>query len=151
MSFEEGAGFVGRLRSAAAEHLILSDGWRSIRMDVVEGSTACGPVRLQYLLSGLELDQELLAIRRFLFLWRNGRFSRSLHPPPTRASRLVLMLRTLDALGVGATQREIAACLLSADASARGWRIEAPSLRSRVQRLTRSARDMSRNHSFLLG
>lgn len=53
------------------------------------------------------------------------------------------MLRAHDALAAGASQREIAAVLLDEEALAPRWRVEAPSLRSKVQRLVRSARAMA--------
>jgi hypothetical protein len=52
----------------------------------------------------------------------------------------VLLLRTSDALEAGACQREIAEHLLGRDAAEPRWRIEAPTLRSRAQRLVRQAR-----------
>jgi hypothetical protein len=103
-----------------------------------------GPVKLSFLLTGLDgLEGRILVLKRFLALWRTGSFRRSLHPPPVQAARWVTMLRAHDALVAGASQREIAARLLSPEASEPLWRIAAPSLRSRVQRLVRSARSMA--------
>jgi hypothetical protein len=50
------------------------------------------------------------------------------------------LLRAHDALAAGASQREIAACLFDELAAQRRWRVNAPHLRSRVQRLVRAAR-----------
>lgn len=126
------------------EHLLISDGLRAIRLDLLSGSLKHGPVRLRYRLAGLAgAERPLLTLRRLLALWRTGRFSRVLHPPDARAGRFVLMLRAWDAIASGATQREIAAELLSAEAGEARWRVSAPTLRSRVQRLVRNARAMA--------
>lgn len=122
------------------EHLLISDGLRAIRIDVLRGSLRDGPATLHYRLAGLEdAEAPLLALRRLLALWRTGRFSPALHPAAARAGRRVLMLRAHDALASGATQREIAAELLSGEAKADRWRLSAPSVRSQVQRLARGA------------
>jgi len=126
------------------EHLLISDGYRAIRLDVVSGSLADGPVELRYRLSGLATaERPLLTLRRLLALWRTGRLSRSLHPEEARARRLLLMLRAQDALGAGANQRTIAAELLGGGATRERWRVEASSVRSQVQRLVRGARRMA--------
>lgn len=126
------------------EHLLVSDGLRAIRLDLLSGSVRRGPVRLHYRLAGLAgAERPLLTLRRLLALWRTGRLSAQLHPVEARAARFVLMLRVHDALASGATQREIAAGLLSAEAGEARWRVRAPTVRSRVQRLVRSARFMA--------
>lgn len=127
------------------EHLLLSDGLRAIRLDVLAGTVAAGPVELRYLLAGFaSAEKPLLALRRLIALRRAGRFSRTLHPSEARARRWILTLRAHDALEAGAGQREIAAVLLSREAGERRWRSHAPSLRSQVQRLVRGARMMRR-------
>lgn len=126
------------------EHLLISDGLLAIRVDVIRGSLKHGPVALRYQLAGLaRAEAPLLALRRFLALWRTGRFSTGLHPAAARAGRNVLMLRAYDALMSGATQRDIAAELLSGEAGEGRWRVRAPTVRSRVQRLVRGARAMA--------
>lgn len=125
------------------EHLLLSDGRRAIRIDVLAGTVAGGPVALRYRLAGLAAAEgPVLTLRRFLALWRTGRFCRSLHPREARAKRWLLMLRAYDALTAGADQRDIAMVLLSAEAGEPRWRSHVPSLRSQVQRLVRGARRM---------
>ena len=126
------------------EHLLISDGIRAVRLDVLSGSLRQGPVRLRYRLAGFaNAERPLLTLRRLLALWRTGRFSAGLHPVAARAGRFVLMLRAWDAMASGATQREIAAELLSAEAGEARWRLSAPTVRSRVQRLVRNARAMA--------
>ncbi|HEY1145461.1 MAG TPA: DUF2285 domain-containing protein [Allosphingosinicella sp.] len=135
-----------RLLSGEADrqHLLICDGLRSIRIDVVEGKIQQGRIHLEDLIAGFDqAEKPLLAVRRLLALRRTGRFSTALHPPQSRAGRFVLTLRAWDALASGATQREIAAWLLDEDAQLGRWRVRAPSLRSRAQRLARSARRMA--------
>lgn len=138
------AGIATIVEDGRQEHLLVSDGLRAIRLDLLSGSVGRGPVSLHYRLAGLaSAERPLLTLRRLLGLWRTGRFSAQLHPVEARSARLVLMLRVHDALACGATQREIAAVLLSAEAGEGRWRVRAPTVRSRVQRLVRSARFMA--------
>lgn len=139
------------VRSRRQEHLLLSDGYRSIRLDISGVSLLSGPVRLSYGMSGFEaLEAPLLTLRRLLTFMRHGRFSRVLHAPETRAERIILMLRADDASREGASQREIAAVLLSGEARDQRWRISAPSLRSRAQRLVRAARESRQGYRIFL-
>ena len=129
---------------AGSEHLLLSDGRSTIRVDIVAGTVRERPSLLVYRLSGLTgLKEPLLVLRQLLALWRTGDFSPALHLREQRAARWILMLRAHDALVAGAGQREIAARLLGHAAAERRWRVEAPSLRSRAQRLAREARRMA--------
>lgn len=132
------------VRGRSGEHVLLSDGCRSIRLDICKGSVLGGPVLLRYRLSGLcAAEKPLLVLRRLLCLCRNGAFCSGLHPREAKASRMVTVLRTHDALTAGADQREMAALLLSHEAASARWRVRTPSLRSQVQRLVRTARGMS--------
>ena len=127
-----------------AEHLLLSDGPRAIRLDVLAGTLRCGPARLQHRLTGFaSAERPLLTLRRLLALRRAGRFCRSLHSREARAKRWILMLRAHDALAAGGEQREIAAVLLSSDAAEPRWRSRSPSVRTQVQRLVRGATHMA--------
>lgn len=132
------------LSPSGAERLLLSDGLSSVRMDILRGSILGGTVRLHYDISGLrEAEGPLLVLRRLLALWNRGQFAKALHPPESRAARFVLMLRAYDAMKAGASQRDIAAELLDREAGADRWRIRAPTVRSRVQRLVRNAAMMA--------
>lgn len=139
---------LGRLRQFATlhpdsgtEHLLLSDGLRSIRLDAPLGTFNAETVRLRYRIEGIARAEPLvLTLRRFLALCRTGRFARSLHPREARARRWILMLRAWDALAAGADQRDIAEVLLSPSAADPRWRSRVPSLRSQAQRLVRTAR-----------
>lgn len=141
---------IGRLQHFAtivddgdgSEHLLLSDGRRSLRIDLV-GSLCAGQALLEYCLAGFtRLTGPLLVLRQLLALLRDGDFSPALHRPETRAARWILALRAHDGMTAGATQREIAEVLLSADAAAPRWRVHAPTVRSAVQRLLREAKRM---------
>lgn len=135
----------------AREHLLISDGLRAIRIDVLTGTLAGGPARLRYRLGGFaSAEQPLLTLRRLLALWRTGQFASSLHPHEARAKRWLLMLRAHDALATGAGQREIAAELLSREAGELRWRSRCPSVRLQVQRLARGARHMTTGGYFEL-
>ena len=124
------------------QHLLLSDGWSNLRLDVAGESLLEGPMRLHYRLAGLAGARGPLAtLRGLLRLWQSGRLDR----PAARARnrRLILLLRAHDAVRSGASQREIAEVLLSAEAAKARWRSEAPSLRLRAQRLVKGAQAMA--------
>lgn len=126
------------------EQLLISDGRRAIRIDVLAGTVVSGPVVLRYRLAGLaSAERSVLTLRRLLALWRTGQFCRSLHPREVRAQRWLLMLRAHDALAAGAGQRDIAKVLLSAEAGEARWRSRSPSVRAQAQRLVRGARRMA--------
>ena len=132
------------LTSASAGHLLLSDGLRAIRLDGPAAAFAGGSLALRYMLEGFEsAEAPLLTLRRFIALWRTRSFARSLHKRERRARRWILMLRAYDALTAAADQREIARELLSRSVGERRWRSREPSVRSQVQRLVRSAREMA--------
>lgn len=123
------------------EHLLLCDGLHSIRLDAPAGTFSRGPVALSYSVDSIALaEPQILTLRRFLALYRSGRFSRMLHRPEPRSRRWVLMLRAWDAIRAGADQRHIAQELLSRSAAEPCWRSREPSVRSQAQRLVRSAR-----------
>ncbi|UIJ44788.1 DUF2285 domain-containing protein [Sphingomonas cannabina] len=134
------------------EHAVLTDGKRRIRLEV-DGGTLLGdrPVLLRYRLSGVRrVAPPLLALRRFLHLYRHRRFPASLFPPDRQAGRWIAMLRVHDALADGASQREIAEILVGRDRVATEWRGDSESLRSRVRRLVADARRMARGDYLAL-
>jgi len=123
------------------EHLLLSDGLRTIRLDGASGTFTGGPACLAYGIEGVaSAVTPLLTLRRLLALARRGSFAAALHRREPRAARWILMLRVADALAEGQSQRLIAASLLRPAAADGRWRDTDPSLRSQVQRLVRSAR-----------
>lgn len=128
------------------EHVVLSDGWHHIRLDVEEGRlSGQEAVLLHYRLRGLACaEHRLLPLRRLLDLCRHRRFARSLFPRDPRIDRWIDVLRVHDALSDGASQREIGTALFGHERVRRDWSDGSDSLRSRVRRLVREARDMAR-------
>ena len=130
---------------AGREHVVLSDGWHHIRLDIEEGRlTGEEAVLLHYRLRGLvSAEDRLLPLRRLLALCRYRRFARSLFPPDPRVDRGIDMLRVHDAVVDGASQREIGEALFGASRVHRDWSDASDSLRSRVRRLLVDARMMA--------
>ncbi|HEY9553150.1 DNA -binding domain-containing protein [Allosphingosinicella sp.] len=127
---------------AGVEHVVLSDGWQHIRLDIENGSLLAGePVILHYRLAGLgDAEPKLLPLRRLIALVRHRRFLRTLIVPDVQMRRHLLALRVHDALSAGASQREIADVLFG---SPTGSSDRADSLRSRVRRLARESRRLA--------
>lgn len=126
------------------EHLLLSDGFRAVRLDGPAGLFSGRPACLRYQLQGLVSAQpKVLTLQRFLDFCRTGRFARGLYPRELRARRWILMLRTWDALAEGARQREIAEFLFGRPTREPDWRSANPSVRLQTQRLVRSARALA--------
>lgn len=122
------------------EHWLFSDGFRSIRLDLIVGSLSAGSVDLNYHLAGLAtVLPRLTALHRFIAFATTGSMPNSLFRPETKAQRWTLVLRTADAIAAGASQRDIAQSLLGVEPGPR-WRIASPSLRRRAQRLVEAAR-----------
>jgi hypothetical protein len=116
--------------------LLLSDGARHIHLALRNGSLLEGPVRLRYALEGLaDLTPKLFTLRRLSALWRLGRMPVELFPRDRRAPRWIEMLRTLNAVRAGTSQREIARGLFGSELVEREWRQRSDYLRLRVQRL----------------
>lgn len=146
------SGLATLCRGEGCEHLLLSDGFCSIRLDIRGASLLEGPVRLSYDVEGIATAKLSMAVlERFLAFVSKNAFARSLHRPDRRATRHILLLRTFDALQDGADQRTIAAELLSKAAGEARWRVNSPSLRSRAQRLVSGARQIAQGKfwSFL--
>ncbi len=123
------------------EHLLLSDGVRGLRIDVVEGTLIGCPAVLRYLIEGLDtLRGPLAAIERLVRLSKTG----SLDRPGPRSTRLpdrwISELRVGDALSSGADHQDIARVLYGHLVPADGWRTTNTAFRTRIQRLARAAR-----------
>jgi len=80
------------------EYLVLSDGWRRLRLDVVEGSLCERPcVRLHYRLSGFQdLEARLRTLHRLAALRRTGTFEPKLHPTASGLPRRLEALQVAD-------------------------------------------------------
>jgi len=126
------------------EHVVLSDGWRHIRLDVDGGSLRTGiPVVLRYRVEGQASARAvMLPLQRFLHLCRYRTFARTLFPPDLRMPRWITLLRVHDGIEAGASQREIAEVLFG-DAVVKDWRGASESWRYRVRRLVGEARAMA--------
>ncbi|EIZ78124.1 hypothetical protein WSK_3262 [Novosphingobium sp. Rr 2-17] len=130
---------------------MISDGQRRIRLDVVVGSLAKGPVVLHYRLAGTHtLRPRLLPLRRLLALCTHRRFVSSLFPPDPRMSRWIEALRVHDAVTQGASLHDIAGVLFGAQRIAADDARGSDSLRSRVRRLVREARALAAGDYRLL-
>ena len=133
------------IRSRGLDHLLLSDGFRAIRLDGPSGLFGSGPVCLCYRIAGTSSARRpLMTLQRLLMLHASGRFARSLHAREARARRWIMVLRASDALATGSTQREIAGELLSATVKNPSWRDRESSVRSQVQRLVKAASEFGR-------
>lgn len=144
VSLGEFRGMARLICRSASEHLLLSNGFHSLRLDGPSGMFSRGSACPTFAITGIaSAVRPLATLQRFIALARTGRFQGTLHRRETRARRWVLMLRTVDALRAGADQRDIAAALLSRSAAQSGWRVREPSVRSQVQRLVRAARTAS--------
>jgi hypothetical protein len=118
------------------EHIVISDGYRRIRIDVAVGSLLQGPVLLRHHLDGVDqLDQKLLTLRRLIALHRSGRFASSLFSVGPQTKRFVVALRVYDALQAGASQRDIAIALFGKAVVDDDWKATSDYLRLRVRRL----------------
>lgn len=128
--------------ASRTEHWLFSDGHWSIRLDVHDGSLLCGPVLLEYRLSGRQSAKPKLdALHQLLALAENGQLPASLAPRERRATQWILELRAGDALLAGASQQEIARVLFRNAIAPQRWRVNNAPYRLRVQRLVRIAKD----------
>jgi hypothetical protein len=139
------------IASPLGERLLLSDGYRSIRLDVRGDSFRNSPVCLSYELVGIQaLERPLIVLRRLRALVAAGRFLPSLQPSPRRALRVIQLLRAYDGIRTGARHIDIADVLLRRELKRGPWRVHLPSLRSQAQRLAKAARHMARSRFWAL-
>lgn len=124
------------------QHAVLSDGWHHIRLEFDHGSLIPGArVFLRYHLGGVRaVDPSLLALRRFLYLYRHRQFAATLFPRDRRVERGLDVLRVHDALRAGASYREIGRELYGEQRIDEQWLADGQSLRHRVVRLAKDAR-----------
>lgn len=127
------------------EHAVISDGRNRIRLDLASGHlTGNRAVQLRFHFENLAAAQAgVEPLQRLLALIRHHRFVRTLFPHDPMIARGLMVLRVHDALGAGASQREIAAVLFGEGRVENEWDGRSDSLRSRVRRLAREARNMA--------
>lgn len=126
---------------AGVTPILLSDGLRSIRVDLHIGGARWVSPALTWHIDGITgIEAQLKSLAQLVAFRRLGRFSHTLHPPERRARRWIAMLRVHDALRAGATARDIVAELFHVPTADPRWRAAAAPWRLRVQRLAREAR-----------
>ncbi|WP_454883418.1 DNA -binding domain-containing protein [Sphingomonas oryzagri] len=122
------------------EHLLLSDGLHSIRIDVVVGTLIGCPASLTYLLHGLSgLRGPMGALKRLANLVHAEKFEPAASTSSAKRRRWISELRVADATLAGADQQTIAKALFGPAISARRWRSESAEYRRRTQRLVHQA------------
>jgi len=126
------------------EYAVLSDGRHHLRLDVEEGTLENGRVALHVLLDGLrDAEAKLETLRRLAVLCRQRRFPPEHFSFDSQRERSLILLRVADALGAGASQRELAEFLFGMERARSGWQGRSDSLRSRVRRLAAEARRLA--------
>ncbi len=122
------------------EHLLLSNGVQSLRIDIVNGTLIGNPASLHYGLHGIAaLNAPVAALRRLIDVVEKGRFDDERTLRPNRRDRWIRELRVADAILTGARHQEIARGLFGAAISDARWRTQNPSFRQRVLRLAKAA------------
>jgi hypothetical protein len=128
------------------EHLLLSDGRHSLRIDVEVGTLIGCPASLTYLLHGISgLKGPIGSLERLAKLITTGCFSTQPASSIDRRRRWLQELRVADAIAEGCDQQTIARVLFNDAIAPSRWRIENGSYRRRVQRLVLSARSLLAN------
>jgi hypothetical protein len=123
------------------EHLLLSDGKQSLRIDIVEGTLIGCPSSLRYALEGIaRLRGPLTALDRLMSVVESREFGHYTPQTGGRHARWILELQVADALAAGATHQEIARALFTNAVADRKWRTSSASYRQRVHRLVTRAR-----------
>ena len=127
------------------EHLLLSDGRKSIRLDGAPGTFGRGPVRLRYSIEGLATaEPPLLTLRRFLALCRGTQFcTHSLHGSRGSGETVDPDPTGMGCARYGRRPAPDSRKLLSRTAVGPRWRSRKSSVRSQVQRLVRQARQFA--------
>jgi hypothetical protein len=123
------------------EHLLLSDGLRFLRIDVIVGTLIGCPAVLAYLIEGIDrMRVPLRSFERLLALKDGGKLLPFRSRPSAMAKHWIMELRVADALNGGADQQEIARAIYGKNISAERWRTASAAYRTRVQRLVRNVR-----------
>lgn len=126
------------------EHLLLHDGRHHIHLHVVAGTLREGPVALSFDIRWSDrFDHALGTLRRFLHLCRFGELRPGGGWSDRISPRAIAALRVYDALGQGASIRDIGIMLFGKDRVDAEWRDPGESLKSQCRRLVASARRMA--------
>lgn len=128
------------LRQGGVEHVLIADGTARLRLAVLEGTLARGPVRLRYPLPIGHRHPHLLALRQLMTLRETGRLMSGFCLPGRRAPRWTMVLRAWDAHCAGLSQRDIACLFWGHERVDADWNGRSDYLRMRVYRMVRTAR-----------
>ena len=123
----------------SGEHLLLSDGLRSLQLEVVQGTLLRGPVDLTFCIEEAHTRAQIEALQSLLALRRRGQLSGCRAASVASQSRWIRQLRVHDALAAGASQRQIGIELFGSEETRRHWKEGSGAVRSSVQRLVRAA------------
>ncbi|MBX3563602.1 MAG: DUF2285 domain-containing protein [Sphingomonas sp.] len=134
-------GLVTLIEGKDVAHLLITDGWRRLRIDLYGYNSAGAPNLPRWQLSGIDLNSQLLSLRRLVSVARSQRFGGHLWPRDPRTRRWILALRAHDAIAAGAGHRELAELFGGVTGDAR-WRSREPSLRLQAQRLAALTRTL---------
>lgn len=128
------------VRLSNREHLLFSDGFRTLQLTVRGTSVLDGPVNLQCTLHGWpDFKTKTLSLRRLCQLYKQDRLVKRLYPKEQRSSRWAQMLRAWDGCQAGARHRDIAHMIYGKKTAEELWH---DGYRTRTQRLIKSARQM---------
>jgi len=127
---------VRMVRGPRCEHLVIDDGSDAIRLDVIDGTAAAGPVTLRFDLPDDDRFDMQLSVMRALREPVPVLRSR----PHVQLARRLLALQAVDARDAGASLREIAAMVLGPGA----WPGDGEHRKSLVRRMIASGDRMLR-------
>lgn len=132
------------LSSSCEEHLLLQGAGSSVRLDVMSGTLSDGPVRLLHDIARAQrLEPTLAALRRFHSLCLTGEFPPVTGPSMQQCRRMILALRTHDALACGASIRDIGILVHGRERVRAEWPGPGDALKSQARRLIGLAREMA--------
>lgn len=97
------------LRAPDSEHVLLSNGFHSIQIHVINGTVLEGPVQLAHVLPGPDiLHARFLSVERLATLQKQKRFPARMFSTDSYASRWLLALKAIDMERSGVSQTDIA-------------------------------------------
>lgn len=118
------------------EHLLLRYGHHHVHLHVIAGTLLEGQVALRFDIGWSDrVDHALGTLRRFLLLHRFGELRSGGGRSDRIAPRAIVALRVYDALGHGASIRDIGIMLFGRDRVDAEWRDPGESLKSQCRRL----------------
>lgn len=124
------------------EHVLIRANGEAVRLDVLSGSLADGPVALLHHLAGTEaIEPTLAALRRFMAFCRGESLLTARRSSRQRLSGHLLVLRVHDALVQGASIRDVGVMLFGSERVRQEWAGEA--LKSQCRRLIARSREMA--------